>query len=140
MDAKAFFYAFGKSLYHIDAAYDEFAKAAGIVSPALLWVLYALNDGEEHTQHEICADWALPKSTVNTVVMELKKSGCVELVPIKGKRREMTVLLTESGKAYAESLLKAIYEKEAQVFQQLDDRELEVAAHLQKLAALLRKP
>ena len=140
MDAKRFFYDFGKALYHVGAAYDAFAKLSGVTSPTLMWILYALNDGAEHTQREICVDWALPKSTVNTVMSELKQNGYVEMVPIKGKRREMTVLLTESGKAYADTLLKDLYETEAEVFRQLDADELRVTDCLIKIARLLNAP
>lgn len=139
MDAKQFFYSFGKALYHVDAVYDEFAKASGVASPTLMWILYALNDGEEHTQREICIDWALPKSTVSTVMSELKQKGYVELVPIKGKRREMMVVLTESGKTYANVLLKDIYEKEAEVFSQLNEEDLRITACLNKIINLLKK-
>lgn len=139
MNAKRFFYDFGKAIYHVDAVYEDFAKESGVTSPTLLWILYALNDGKEHTQREICVDWELPKSTVNTVMTELKKNGFVELIPIKGKRREMTILLTESGKAYAGSLLAGIYEKEAKVFKQLDADDLQIINRLEKIVALLRK-
>ena len=139
MNAKRFFYDFGKAIYHVDAVYEDFAKERGVTSPTLLWILYALNDGKEHTQREICVDWELPKSTVNTVMTELKKNGFVELIPIKGKRREMTILLTESGKAYAGSLLAGIYEKEAKVFKQLDADDLQIINRLEKIVALLRK-
>ena len=139
MDAKRFFYDFGKAIYHVDAVYEDFAKESGVTSPTLLWILYALNDGKEHTQREICVDWELPKSTVNTVMTELKKNGFVELVPIKGKRREMYIVLTESGKAYASSLLAGIYEIEAEVFKQLDVDDLQIINRLEKIVALLRK-
>ncbi|MCI7222139.1 MAG: MarR family transcriptional regulator, partial [Erysipelotrichaceae bacterium] len=107
MDAREFFYEFGRALYHIDAYYGEFAKHSG-VSPALLWVLYALNDGKSHTQIEISNDWDLPKTTVNTIVKELQQKAYVELVAIKGKRREMTIELTVSGKKYANDLLSKL--------------------------------
>ena len=81
MNAREFFYDFGKALYHVDAVYTDFAKGAGVASPTLLWVLYALNDGKEHTQREICTSWDLPKSTVNTVITELNAGGYVELEP-----------------------------------------------------------
>lgn len=138
METKEFFYDFGKALYHVDAVYDDFAKGSGVVSPTLLWILYALNDGNEHTQREICVDWALPKSTVNTVMMELKKSGYVELEPIKGKRREMAVLLTQSGKEYADSLLAGIYKKEAEAFDKLSADEKNVTRYLARIAELLK--
>lgn len=52
MNSRSFFYDFGRALYHVDSFYDEFAKQSN-VSSALLWVLYALNDGNSHTQIEI---------------------------------------------------------------------------------------
>ena len=138
MDAREFFYGFGKALYRVDAAYDVFAKKSGVVSPTLLWILYALNDGGEHTQREICTDWSLPKSTVNTVMTELKNSGYIELEQINGKRREMMVILTESGKAYTDSLLAAIYDKEAEVFRKLTPDEKKVIEHMEKISELLK--
>ena len=101
MNSRKFFYDFGRALYHVDSFYDDFAKQSN-VSSALLWVLYALNDGNSHTQIEISTDWELPKTTVNTVIKEIQKDGYVELVPIKGKRREMSIILTESGKVRGE--------------------------------------
>lgn len=96
MDAKKYFYDLGKAIYHLDAVYNDFAKKSG-VRPNLLWILYALNDKNAHTQKDICLDWELPKSTVNTIITELKLNGYVVLSPIKGRRREMTVSLTPSG-------------------------------------------
>ena len=66
MNSREFFYDFGRALYHVDSFYDEFAKQSN-VSSALLWVLYALGDGNPHTQIEISNDWELPKTTVNTI-------------------------------------------------------------------------
>ena len=51
MNSREFFYDFGRALYRVDSFYDEFAKKSN-VSSALLWVLYALNDGNPHTQRE----------------------------------------------------------------------------------------
>lgn len=138
MDSKTFFYQFGKALYHVDAVYEEFAKQSGVASPTMLWILYALGDGKEHTQREICLDWDLPKSTVNTVMSDLKRKGYVELIPIKGKRREMNIVLTDQGKMYAEKLLFDIYKKEANVFSKLDKQDLIVIECLEKIAKYLR--
>lgn len=137
MDSKRFFYDFGRALYHIDAVYDDFAKKSG-VAPTLLWIMYALNDGNTHTQKEICMDWELPKSTVNTIMTELRQKGFVMLEPIKGKRREMAVNLTERGKKYAEDTLKDIYEKEFEVFSKLNHNDLKIIEQLEKLAELLK--
>ena len=138
MDAKRFFYDFGRAIYHIDAIYDDFAKKSG-VTPTLLWILYALNDGSAHTQREICIDWALPKSTVNTVMTELKQKDFVQLEAIKGKRREMTVNLTNTGKKYADDILEEIYRKEAEVFDKFDAEDLRIIGQLEKIVELLKQ-
>ena len=137
MNSKRFFYDFGRALYRVDSYYDEFAKKSN-VSPALLWVLYALNDGNPHTQIEISNDWELPKTTVNTVIKEIQKDGYVELVPIKGKRREMTIVLTESGKKFADDVLSDLYKIEAEVFKALSTEEQRIVAVLEKLANKLK--
>ena len=121
----------------MDSFYDEFAKQSN-VSSALLWVLYALNDGNPHTQIEISNDWELPKTTVNTVIKDIQKDGYVELVPIKGKRREMSIILTESGKAFADNVLSNLYKKEAEVFKSLSSEEQEIVMVLEKLARKLK--
>lgn len=137
MNSRSFFYDFGRALYHVDSFYDEFAKQSN-VSSALLWVLYALNDGNSHTQIEISNDWELPKTTVNTVIKEIQKEGFVELIPIKGKRREMAIVLTESGKKYADRVLDDLYKKEAEVYKALSKEEYEIVAVLEKIAKELK--
>lgn len=137
MNSRKFFYDFGRALYRVDSFYDEFAKQSN-VSSALLWVLYALNDGRSHTQIEISNDWKLPKTTVNTVIKDIQKNGYVELVPIKGKRREMSIVLTESGKAFADNVLSDLYKKEAKAFKSLSSEEREIVMVMDKLARKLK--
>ena len=137
MNSRSFFYDFGRALYHVDSFYDEFAKQSN-VSSALLWVLYALNDGNSHTQIEISNDWELPKTTVNTVIKEIQKNGYVDLIPIKGRRREMSIVLTESGKKYADSVLADLYKKEAEVYKALSSEEYAIVAVLEKIAKKLK--
>lgn len=137
MNARQFFYDFGKAFYHVDSLYDEFAKQCK-VSPAMLWVLYALNDGQQHTQIEISTDWDLPRTTVNTVIKELRQKGYAELVPIKGKRREMEIILTDSGAEYAENVLSGLYQKEAAAFQLLNEDERHVARILEKIVRCMK--
>ena len=137
MNSRSFFYDFGRALYHVDSCYDEFAKQSN-VSSALLWVLYALNDGNSHTQIEISNDWELPKTTVNTVIKEIQKNGYVNLIPIKGKRREMSIVITENGKKYADMVLADLYKKEAEVYKALSSDEYAIVAVLEKIAKKLK--
>ena len=119
MDSKQFFYDFGKCLYSIDGFYAEYAKESN-VKENLLWILYALNDGEEHSQKEISDSWDLPRTTINTIIKDLEVDGFVELVQIKGEKRELNVKLTKSGKKYADKLLSELYEIEKQVFEKIN--------------------
>ena len=138
LDAKKFFYEFGREFYKIDAYYAAFARKSG-VQPRLLWVLYALNDGEAHTQKEICETWILPRTTVNTIVKELESQGYVMLSQIKGKKREMNVTLTETGKAYADEKLARLYEIETRVFDSLTEMDKQVIVHMKTLVKGLER-
>ena len=50
----------------------------------MLWLLSALNDGEGHTQKQICWDWGFPKTTVNTLIKELEKGGYLVRKRVRG--------------------------------------------------------
>ena len=121
MESKEFFYHFGKLLYQIDAIYDEFAKKYK-VKANILWILYSLNDGNEHTQKEISENWQIPKTTLNTLIKELEKDKYIELIPIEGEKRELNIKLTLSGKKYADEILNNIYEIENKVFNLLPNQ------------------
>lgn len=138
MDAREFFYEFGKLLYRIDGFYDDFAKDSG-VKPNLLWILYALNDKKAHSQKEICATWMLPTSTVNTIIKELEEDGYVELVKIKGEKRELRVKLTDKGLTYADDVLKNVYEMEKTIFDSIPQECEKSLNFLATLYSALRK-
>lgn len=121
MESKKFFYKFGKLLYQINGFYTEYAKRSK-VKENLLWILYALNDGESHSQKEISENWDLPRTTINTIVKELEENEYVKLIQIKGEKREMHVVLTELGQKYAENLLSDLYQLEAIVYEKINNK------------------
>lgn len=94
----------------IDGAYYLFAKKLGIKENTLA-VLYALDDGELHTQTQLGEEWLIPKTTVNTIIRELESQGYVQLLS-RGQNREKTICLTEAGKIYAAEIMKSTYEAE----------------------------
>lgn len=116
MDAREFFYELGKLVYRIDGAYEDYGRGCKLNSSNLLWILYALNDGAGHSQKQICDDWAIPRSTANTIVKDLQDKGFVTLAQIKGERRELLVSLTPAGKEYAEGILADLYRRERDIF------------------------
>ena len=137
MDARTFFYRLGRLVYGIDGVYDAYGKNCKLGSPNLLWILYALNDGERHSQKQICEDWAIPRSTANTIIKDLEGKSYVELSQIKGERRELLVSLTKSGKEYADGILSDLYRRESEIFSELEAPE-ELLEVLQNLAAKMQ--
>ena len=48
---------------------------------------------------------------------ELEQQGYVELIPVAGTRRELYVKLTEQGQAYADQVLKPVYDAEQELYE-----------------------
>lgn len=94
----------------IDGSYYFFARKLGVKENTLA-LLYALDDGKPYSQKQICEDWLIPKTTVNTVVKELQEAGYITLL-LEDNTREKKILLTDSGKSYTEELLKKVYAAE----------------------------
>ena len=80
----------------IDGAYYLYARRRGIKENALT-LLYALDDGEPRTQTQLCAEWLIPKTTINTIVRALEREGCLVLSHEEGAR-EKAIVLTEKGR------------------------------------------
>lgn len=104
----------------IDGAYYFFAKKLGI-KENMLALLYALDDGKPHTQKQICDDWLIPKTTINTNIKELIHSGHIALLPGE-RRREKLIILTEKGKVFTREMLKPVYEAEYQALRKTLDQ------------------
>lgn len=96
--------------YMLDGIYARTAKKLGM-KMNMLTLLYALDDGHPHSQIEISREWMIPKTTLNTIVMECVEKGLVELVP-GGHGKEKQILLTPTGQAAASRALGALYEME----------------------------
>ena len=138
MDERIFFYKLGKLVYQIDGVYEGYGKTCKLGSPNLLWILYALNDGERHSQKQLSEDWDIPRSTANTIIKDLESKHYVALSQIKGERRELLVSLTESGKEYADGILSDLYKREKEIYSALENPE-ELLSALQNFAAKMQK-
>ncbi|NMD38485.1 MAG: MarR family transcriptional regulator [Christensenellaceae bacterium] len=91
----------------VDEVFAYGAKKIGISENALS-LLYALDDGEIHTQSKICENWLIPKSTINTIVKDWVNKGYIELIPGRNIK-EKHLQLTDLGKDYASSVLLSVY-------------------------------
>lgn len=121
MNSKQFFKQLGMLLYGIDGIYDEYGKKCKVASPNVLWVLYALNDDEKHSQKDICDGWSIPRTTINTIIKDLEQQEMIGMFPIPGKRREKYIKLTAKGKEYADYVLAKLYQKEKMIFERISE-------------------
>ncbi|WP_298019354.1 MarR family winged helix-turn-helix transcriptional regulator [uncultured Dysosmobacter sp.] len=98
--------------------YREWAKAHSMSYNEVM-TLYALDLGRSYTQKQICEEWLIPKQTLNTIVKDLERKGCVCMESLPGKR-EKTVRFTERGHAYAGGHLRELYQMEERAMAALD--------------------
>ncbi len=105
------------AICEMDGAYYLLSRTAG-VKENLFWLLYALDDGEFHTQKQLCDDWLFPKTTVNTLIKECEAAGYITLQSIPGRKRELQICLTEAGVAYTREALKIVYEAEEEALKE----------------------
>lgn len=109
----------------IDGIYSQYAKKCGM-SESELCLLYALNSERALSQRQICNEWAIPKTTLNTITKRYEKEGYIEFHAMPNNRKEMLITLTETGKEYATQALAFIYSAETlamcRVLEQFDDK------------------
>lgn len=98
------------AMNRVDGLYYQAARKLGIKDNTLA-LLYALDDGNFHSQKQICEEWLIPKTTINTIVRELEGQGYLVL-EVEEHTREKTIRLTPEGKVYAGKVLKKVYEME----------------------------
>lgn len=79
----------------IDGLYYMAARKLGIKDNTLI-LFYVLNDRKPHTQKEICEEWLIPRTTINTIVRENVKEGRIRLENA-GHKKEKQIFLTEKG-------------------------------------------
>ena len=96
-----------------DGAYYRWARHSGVTMHTLD-LLYALDDGLPHSQKQVCEEWLIPKTSINTVVRACREEGYITLEPMPDQPRQRQLCLTEAGRAYAREALEALYAAEEQ--------------------------
>lgn len=88
--------------------YYEIAKKMGVKENTLL-LLDILSDKRQHSQKQICDDWHMPKTTLNTIIKECVSSGYVVLLTQR-KSKEKLIALTDSGQIFADEITQKMKE------------------------------
>ncbi len=96
----------------IDALYVDSMRTFG-VKGNLFFLFYAIADGKAYSQKQICDDWKIPRTTLNTIVRECVKDGLVQLVPRGNKEKD--ILLTQKGRQIVDEVFGPIFAAESRV-------------------------
>lgn len=95
----------------MDGIYYEWARKQGI-KENIVTLMYALDDGEPHSQKQLCDEWLIAKTTLNTIVKECEAKELLVLKSDGGHGREKQICLTEAGREYAAKILEPLYAME----------------------------
>ena len=68
------------AINRIDGIYYLFSKNQGSNENTYA-LLYAISDGKPHSQKQVCEEWLIPKTTINTITRNLVKEGYLTLLP-----------------------------------------------------------
>lgn len=74
-----------------------------------LLLLDILSDKKQHSQKQICDDWHIPRTTLNTIIKECVKSGYIVLLT-QSSSKEKLISLTESGQIFADKVTHTMKE------------------------------
>lgn len=91
-----------RSISRCTGIYYEIAKEMGVKENTLL-LLDILSDQKQHSQRQICADWRIPKTTLNTIIKECVDSGYITLLS-QSRSKEKLISLTGSGHIFADQV------------------------------------
>ena len=80
----------------------------GIKENTLL-LLDILSDKKQHSQKQICDDWHIPRTTLNTIIKECVKSGYIVLLT-QSSSKEKPISLTESGQFFTDKVTHTMKE------------------------------
>ena len=73
------------AINQIDGTYYLAAKKMGVNENELA-LLYAIGDGQPHSQKEVSEQWLIPRTTINTIVTKYREKGLLTLHSIEGHR------------------------------------------------------
>lgn len=104
----------------MDGLYYDVAKKMG-VNISKLTLFYALQMYGSVSQKQLCEEWLIPKTTVNTVVKKSLEDGDIEFKKVDGSKEKL-IVLTEAGNINATNLLKDLYRAENRALQLTIDK------------------
>lgn len=103
----------------VENLYEDYAKMVGLTYISLIVLRIIYDTLEDCTQKLICEQTHMPKQSINTVIKSFLKQGFIELKEIDSDRRNKKIWLSESGKVYADKVLRKLLDAEKNALKNL---------------------
>ena len=116
---------FNHIMQGIERVYEDYAKSVGLTYMSLTVLEIISYNETPPTQKEICKQSHYNKQIVNSIIKGFTDKGYLEFREVESDRRNKQVLLTDSGKAYADEILNPLWEIEQKAVTVLSDKERE---------------
>ena len=116
---------FNHIMQGIERVYENYAKSVGLTYMSLTVLEIISYNETPPTQKEICERSHYNKQIVNSIIKGFTDKGYLEFREVESDRRNKQVLLTDSGKAYADEILSPLWEIEQKAVTVLSDKERE---------------
>lgn len=118
----------------INRLYDQYAKSVGLTYIGLSVLNAIYETADNCTQKIICELTHLPKQSVNVIIRSFLELGYLEMKELSADRRNKAILLTASGRAYADKTIGNLLRAEESVMVELDyDQRQGMISFMQKL-------
>jgi len=111
------------TLKKIDSLYDGYAKSVGLNYAAISILELLLENDKTYTQKDICEKLDLPKQFVHSIISGFYEQGYISFEEAKDRRNKI-ILVTDSGKDYAKSVLSPLNDAEEAAWSSLSSEEL----------------
>ena len=109
--------------FGMNSVYEMWAKKNNLTNNSLMTLYVISSLGLEATPKQIIERLQLPKQTVNSTLNTLEKKGYLHREQDTQNKRQKIIKLTESGKAFTDEILEALYQYEYQAYAQLSAEE-----------------
>ena len=121
---------FNKRMLGIEKIYENYAKSVGLTYMSLTVLQIIYHSDRPCTQKNICEDSHYNKQIVNSIIKGFYDKGYVELKESSEDRRNKKIILTASGKKYADEILMPLSEIEKKALSAISDSETEQLIYL----------
>lgn len=122
-EIKAFLKEYYEIYFSINSVYERLAKHYGLTSSSLFILYIIVEYPQDCTQKFICEKLFYPKQTVNTILKGFEKDGHIIKEASGRDRRGKNIVLTPSGREYAERVLTAVFAFEQGVLLNMSEQE-----------------